>query len=402
VESPHDLTLARLLRADAPGPPALLDDAAWEALARLAHSHRVAGLLLHTLRARGEDRGLPADTLAFLESLEQRAAIDVLHLQSALGEFRQAAGDRGIDVLALKGVHLGATVYPSPTARPMCDVDVLVSADRALEARDVALALGYRPLAGDDPELELASKHHFDTLVRGSAMLEIHWRLTPPSPLRRGPETEALFARAVPFALGSDQIRGLCPTDLLLHLCSHASYQHLFEQRLGALWDIALVISRHAQDIQWDALIRDAEAWDTSGGTHLALQVAADLTGIAPPAAVFQALTPTPGPDVIAAARAQIFRGTVEGAPVSHHVTRLMDPTLPLRQRLDHLVSRLFLTGPALTQRTRRLWRQRGLRAARLVMKYSTRLTRRPGRLREAAHRRNALASWLEPDGPGL
>lgn len=156
---------------------------------RILKHHRLLGVLeycalrepaLHSWLLR---TGLLTDLeLAWQHDATQIAAIAIEW--SALQAIARRAG---VAVFPLKGVHLGTTCYPTPRARPMIDLDVLVAGadlDRLIEA---VFASGYRVVPNQErngPSRNL----HYDQLVhpeRG-VVVEIHHHVA------RGLSLEAL------------------------------------------------------------------------------------------------------------------------------------------------------------------------------------------------------------------
>lgn len=108
----------------------------WAAMAALALKHRL-GPLLHSRT----DLPMSPAVLTHLRESALRAA----HRSRLLVEFSRILSARTIDVIVLKGRHLALTAYPSPSVRPMSDIDVIVRDTHLDDAWAAAIELGYRP-----------------------------------------------------------------------------------------------------------------------------------------------------------------------------------------------------------------------------------------------------------------
>jgi hypothetical protein len=101
---------------------------------------------------------------------------------------------------------------------------------------------------------------------------------------------------------------GLSPEDLVLHLCLHTSYQHLFSFGLRPLCDIAETIAWSGHAIAWADLARRSFRWRWNRGTYLALRLAKDLVGAAVPEETLSALRPASFDEtLLTTAQSQIF-----------------------------------------------------------------------------------------------
>ena len=76
----------------------------------------------------------------------------------------------------------------------------------------------------------------------------------------------------------------LSPEDLLLHLCLHASFTHRFRVGLRACWDILETVNHYGQAIDWDLVVRRAQAWGIGRYVYLTLRLVRDLLGAGDPA----------------------------------------------------------------------------------------------------------------------
>lgn len=193
----------------------------------------------------------------------------------------------GVRVAALKGLHLAAAVYEHPALRKLGDVDLLVPAGQVEAARAALLQAGYRPDGPDDPTL-----HHVAPLVKPrAAPIELHRDVCPePNPFRM--DVQPLWERMVPITVGGQPALGLCPEDLLLHLCVHMVFNHRCLVPLRNVLDVAMVVERNGGGVRWDLLQETARATGTRRAVFCGLALARDMLGAGVPADVLARLVP--------------------------------------------------------------------------------------------------------------
>jgi hypothetical protein len=160
---------------------------------------------------------------AYLKTLVRQ-----LHLFAALDELLERAASHAIAVIPLKGAVLAPQLYSDPAARPMADLDLLVS-PRDMDAMASALrGLGYSETTAHRPRWR-PSYHHHAIFCRASGggpavVMEIHYRLV--HELGAKIDTEGLVARAHPATLRGRPVLALRTEDhlyfVLLHAATHA------------------------------------------------------------------------------------------------------------------------------------------------------------------------------------
>jgi Uncharacterised nucleotidyltransferase len=203
---PGEAGLAAWRRAAASLEPDRLDDAS-QSLLPLVYSN------LARLGARDTRIDALKQRYLLTWSENQRLYHGVLPL---LQRFEQAR----IDAVVLKGLALIARFYRDPGARPMADVDVLVPPSDAERARDLALALGWRPRYRLTPAF-FRVKHAAPFEHRLGIVCDIHWRVFEDAGIAGADDD--FRAATEPVVFQGSRLRVLCPTDQLLHACGHAA-----------------------------------------------------------------------------------------------------------------------------------------------------------------------------------
>ncbi len=285
-----------------------LTDADWKAFLALAAEQRIRPLLWQRLSERGLAGAVPAQVLGALRAVYRQTALRTMRFQAELVALAQGLVGQNVPLIALKGIWLAHAVYRNPALREMNDIDVLVRRQHLPAAIDSLTRRGYTPTHEVDMEVDTATAHHLPRLIKAeTAGFEIHWSLCR---LNRSYsiDTSELWERVVPAQIGGVSLFGLSPEDLLLHLCLHTSYQHQFIFGLRPSCDIAAVIERYGDGLDWEVVLERTRRWRWQRGVYLALRLAVDLVGAAVPERVLAALQPAELPAaVLATARQQIF-----------------------------------------------------------------------------------------------
>jgi hypothetical protein len=288
-------TLLQLLNVEADSadvvPTDALSPSAWEELLALALSHGVAPLLCRALQRSGTSariRDLIRKRLA-----DERHATALLNLRK-YGEFRriaQALRERGIPLIALKGLHLADLVYRDISLRPMSDLDILVprlEVERAIAAVQ-SIEYGFHEDVSGAAHGMLAEKCNIGLAHRRLGLwLEIHWTLAEPGDCY-APPMEEIWRSAYPGQLGDADVQVMSSEFLLLHVCAHLACNHAFGFDLRALCDIA-EIARATPRIDWDVVADQGRRHGWTRGVAAALRLAHDYLGADIPAQTLAAL----------------------------------------------------------------------------------------------------------------
>ncbi|MFN8492590.1 MAG: nucleotidyltransferase family protein [Caldilineaceae bacterium] len=278
--------------AETPASLALLSADEWGELFTLAGQQGVFSVLWHRLQSNGQQNQIPVPLHQRMQDRTYAASVRNLRLYHELGVILTGLRAQNIKVIVLKGAHLAATVYPHPGLRSMNDIDLLFLPTDVLAAVDVLQALGYQPSTPILWGNNLAAERHLPRFGKPGdvvAGVEVHWALTPPGQAYTIGMDE-WWARATPMVLAGVEVFGLCPEDLLLYICEHATYQHQFLQRMRFLCDIDMLVRHYAHALDWAQVQQRAQDYHWAKGVHLALLLAQQLLATPVPSTVLQQL----------------------------------------------------------------------------------------------------------------
>lgn len=292
----------------------------WQSLLTLAGEQRVRGRLYRDLKARSLEQAVPPETLQSLRSAYWLTAQRNLVLFGELHRIVTALNALHIPVIALKGAFLATVVYQDLGLREMSDLDLLIAPHDLERAGAILEAHGYAPAFALSVPAAIARKHHLPRFTkRGAAEVEVHWNITQPEKAYTINPT-GLWERARPVRVAGVEMLGLCPEDLILHLCQHISYHHVFAFGFRSLCDIAAVIDHYRDAMDWSQVLERARRWRWERGVYLALVLADELVGADVPADVLADLHPGDvDPSLVAAAASQLLTepAMIDVAPAS-------------------------------------------------------------------------------------
>jgi hypothetical protein len=378
----------------------------WEELLELAIAQAVFPILWHRLKAHGLTNLIPPATSERMQKLSYSFAVRNLRLYHGLGMILARLREQNIRVILLKGAHLAGAVYSHQALRSMSDIDLLFMQADIPAVVEILSELGYQPTNQVVLEANFVSHHHLPpfTNTNSVANIEIHWTITR---LEKSYTiaVDELWARAQPIRLANGDALGLSPEDLLLHICEHATYQHMFQQGLRFLCDIDAIVRRYATVMDWRQVEQRAQQWGWKKGVHLALMLANQLLETPIPGSVLQQLQPDHfHQKIINIAINQIFADNTTNTNFSSTFAQLWH-VQSFYKKVQILWSNIFLPPERLILyypirlESRSLYFYYLVRCKDLLVDYggiTWRLLRSDPQLTESTRDRNALLQWFE------
>jgi hypothetical protein len=364
--TPADAFILDLLRAEFGGgtpnvaAPAAPPPPGWDAVVRRAAELGIGPLLYGIVRGR-TGTAIPEHRARDLGMEYAKTWAMNAKNMARIAELLAAFGPEGIRAILLKGAHLAAFVYLDIGMRPMADVDILVRKEDIPAAEKLLAGAGYAmrehvPAAykfldadGGAPAPEHLTgryrecHHHLHPLgsARGIRLLDVHWTLVPPS-LPFPIDAEGLWQRAGIKAVEGREVRVLCPEDTILHLALHASFRDKFRLHgLRSLCDLAAVVGRFHDTIDWAALSARARDWNAGRFVYLALRLSRDLPGARIPEEALALLRPADFDEAIAGEAARRILGG-EDRRAAIRRPEMFDPSRGLGAKTAYVLGRIF------------------------------------------------------------
>jgi hypothetical protein len=262
----------------------------WHALLTAAGHHSVQPLF--ALRLLASALPLPLEVAGELRRLQEETAHRNMRRMRDFSLTVTALQQRGIAVIALKGIPLLSSIYGSLSARAMVDLDLLVRPCDLQAAGHVMREVGYEPLSDyrvSEDDIPFYAHHLPSFLKPGFSTVELHWHIASPR-ATVSIDVNELWQRSTVTRLAGVETRVLAVEDLLLHLIIHATYSHRCDELLRACCDVTEIIRR--QVISWDAVVERARRWKAEAGTYLILRLISEEFSVAIPDHVLHELQP--------------------------------------------------------------------------------------------------------------
>jgi hypothetical protein len=274
----------------------------WSEVVDSAVYHDLAPLLFKRLKESDTRAHVPADAWERLRLAYFVNAGRNMRLYRELRTALRCLRSSGVPVIVLKGAYLATAIYGDIALRPMNDVDLLVPEAELSRAQTVLFDMGcFHPqlvsraasASGEQSRgIESRFRRGRGLQLAGDAGIDIQWTLEfPVGPFRL--DSSGFWDRARPAMIAGVEVLALSPEDLLLHLCSHATYVHCLDGNgLRHLCDIAETIHRYRGEMAWAEIIHRAREWGASRHVGLALHLAGSMLSTEVPADVPGRLVP--------------------------------------------------------------------------------------------------------------
>lgn len=252
------------------------------------------GLLPLAQRARLQSNGATA-ILSGTSGVNDRVAIAAryLHMLHHFQRILQKLNSAGVTVIALKGPLLAETIYPDPLLRPFNDLDILCHEQDWASAHDVLVELEFTlvegtPLPPAKPWRQKAFYHNQYFDQRTNIAVELHFDLWQLGFFPRTEET--IWKRAITISIAGFEVQSLPLEHQIIHLCVHL--QHHSYRRLIWFIDLALLLQRRKDDIDWDRLVKIARTEELTLPVYYSFHYLAQFFAVTPPDATMSSLKP--------------------------------------------------------------------------------------------------------------
>jgi hypothetical protein len=312
-----------------------LSSSDWDVFIEESGRHGLAPLLYYRLITFHPGTPIPANAMGRLRQAYLQCSARNMGLYHELGKLLGILGHDNISVIALKGIHLAVAVYRNIALRPMNDIDLLVKQTDLLRVQEILVEQGY---IASKEEIGCSQEHLPPYKKKGSLPVDIHFRIIgPPFSLRV--DVEKLWVRAQMSSIQGIEVLTFCPEDLLLQLCMHAGFNHVFNNGIRPLFDISHTIEHYAKELDWEQLLDRSKEWGVSKCVYLSFFLAKRFAGASIPEQIMKDLD-VYNDSFQATARAEelIFR---KAASIAPNVAKLFNNDR-LLNRLIHAIRCAF------------------------------------------------------------
>ncbi|AGY58402.1 nucleotidyltransferase domain-containing protein [Gloeobacter kilaueensis] len=230
----------------------------WERCCQIVNSEALGPLLYSVVHHQAL---VPAAVEAEWEVAYRRNACRNALLFAALADILQALAGAQVEVIVLKGAALAERLYGDIAVRPMQDLDLLIRPAALPVARQVLKALHFAPTRTEIATGFNAAFRNEESLHRRGLVdvyVDLHWRLIGPNYYQRALAGEWFWQTARRSPIGDRMALVLGLEAEVLYLCAHLQLHHGGRSLLW-LQDIAELLVRCGQDLDWEVLLEQAQ-----------------------------------------------------------------------------------------------------------------------------------------------
>jgi hypothetical protein len=255
-------------------------DPDWQVFLRKIESLGIAPLIYTSLKQCARTVEIPKPGKERLRHIYHREAIASLTLREVLRPVLNRFREAGLPVVVLKGVAMGALIYPSAALRPMKDIDLLIRRDDLGKADVLLRDLGFERKSPEVSDSRLWSDPPFGVLYarpQGFPPIELQQHITSDAAMFVRIPIEDFWKRSRHAQIESAEALVFSTEDLLLHLALHLAKRNQFFGQLRTLRDIGEVCKRYRGEIDWGRLVFEARGYGVSKYLYYSFRLARDL-----------------------------------------------------------------------------------------------------------------------------
>jgi hypothetical protein len=257
----------------------------WSLLRRIIRVHQVRPVVFKVLSA--YPGGVDA---AFLDELRKDclriASGNLFKLEEVL-KLHNALNEAGVSNIPYKGVILSHFLFDDFITRETADIDFLIEPPQFSQAQNVLNKRGYASAYQYDSkfekqmlrsDIEMLFSRQTDA---GLLKVELHWLITHrmfdiPLPLSK------LLKNTQPATIANREVNIPSIHDHALALLIHHGVNDLWRS-LRHVIDIAAVVSKYGDSIDWGEMARDARRYNVTHTSCVGFRLCADVLGIEAP-----------------------------------------------------------------------------------------------------------------------
>lgn len=229
----------------------------------LCAKHHIQGILYYFYNEFRQNQTFKADWLKNWRRNEL--------YQKVLSDIGEKTKELAIPLVTLKGMSLLDTIYTDLGSRFMSDIDLLLPLDKFEQMEQILIEDGYGKNSITKWEANYFKGEYSKFIDEEEVCIELHSKLYY--------HCKNDFED---FSLVTSSIKNIKKLELheqLIHLCTHAGFQHTF-LNLYWLFDIAFLIERERSNIDASKLLKLATKYKVKNSLTMALQIVRDYFGV--------------------------------------------------------------------------------------------------------------------------
>jgi len=238
----------------------------WDRFITLVNHHRVGGLLFYWIRKLKLENTVPLDVYKSLKDIYESLSNTCRDHREVFKKILMRFYEKEIEVILLKGAQLAHTDYPHFSLRPMGDIDLFVKRSDQSRTIKLMLEMGFNLYETGDSCNRFFIRAIFKGKKRNThkpIFIEVHSNFQAPIRLNKsfgvdmdefwnGTQMKSIWNGTQMKSIAGLPFLQLSPTFNVIYLCTHFGEHHF--TRLIWAYDIALLIHRHGEEIDWETL----------------------------------------------------------------------------------------------------------------------------------------------------
>lgn len=270
----------------------------WPRVVQAAIQHGLAPLLYASLKHTKRLGEVPVGDADWLRLEHLHAGVGNMLAYRELVHLLDSLGSREIPAIVLKGGAIALQLYPDPGLRPLKDIDLLIPEPEVAAVRALLTEHGYSPL----PEMTKGFEERFSgqqAYTRtgpNPEQVDLHWHLFVIAYYRQQIPIDWFWQHTTSIQIDGRIARALAPEAQFIHLAAHYGLHHHAE-RLIWLYDLALLVAAHREDMDWNEVLAAVRTFKLSEPVEWTISQVQRWWGAPLPASVvreLQGLSPDP------------------------------------------------------------------------------------------------------------
>jgi len=222
----------------------------WNYFSTLANSHGVAALAWHNLEKHKLSDGIPDDVTTYLRGALMKSLSRNVFNTESICEVLRLLNAGHIKTVLLKGMALENSVYGNAGLRQMSDVDILITRDECIGARNILKQNGYvslpvKSLLHNLIILDIGK--HLPSLIKNGASIEIHHELFGE---KNNGLTRLFYDSSFEIEISGEKTYIPQPQIFFLYLVRHLHLHEMNnESQLRLYTDLVVMIEKYGPEI---------------------------------------------------------------------------------------------------------------------------------------------------------
>jgi len=234
--------------------PGSTDDETWRDLLVRAKLQGLSPLLYAALETHGFVN-VPAFVVEALQDIYRKSALAAAVAHHEMETLVAQLAEQGIDVIVLKGAALSKWLYPQPGLRPFGDLDLLIHPTDRAAVSSLLNTCKYQEVNGMSVMYQstFACETLFNRTIPPRQSVDLHWQILNRQFYRRRMRLDWFWEHTQPLISGPVTGRMFDPTAQSVYLALHLGLHHGNAPRLIHLYDLALLIHKYKEVVDWQA-----------------------------------------------------------------------------------------------------------------------------------------------------